>query len=230
MNLIFLLLFSLGVLSNASPNILARAFSALSVSNPLPSTAASPVAPQGVTTFYTVYPTNTNNATETAETEAYLWTLFNPDDVLANNNAEGTLSWRVTVNDDAIINQLKTHPGVREVEPELTPPQQVQEEPSEVRRSALEPRAPRLYFASASDPKNKTETAATRQFLDKTIVGKDKFINEIMRGGMVFAWGGLPLDSSGFKKVKGYKGIQGIEEQPEWSHSLVLPGAEKEPN
>jgi hypothetical protein len=198
--------------------------------DPLPSTAASSVAPQGLATFYAVYPTNTKNATEIAETEAYLKTLFDPDDVLANNNAEGTVSWRVTVNDNAIIDHLKTHPGVREVEPEPTPPYQVQEEPSKARRSELETGAPRLYYASARDPKNKKETTETKQFLAKTILGKDKFISEVMMEGMVYAWGALPLDSSGFKKVQGYKGIRGIEEQPEMLPNLVLPGAEKEPN
>jgi hypothetical protein len=214
MNLIFLLLFTLGVLSDASPNIMARALSTLSDLNPLRSTAA----PREVTAFYTVYPTDPKNATETVETEAYLKTLFNPDDVLANSNAEGTISWRVTVDNDAIINQLKTHPGVCEVEP------------SKARRSTLEPKAILTYFATASDPANKTETTETKKFLDNIVVGDDPYVIALpWFDGTVQAWGDLTLDGPGLEAVKNHKGIKEVQVALELEYNLVLPEVEVGP-
>lgn len=230
MQLIFLLLFSQIVLSNPLPNILARILPSTSDTNPLEGVSSSSVAPHELTEFYTVYPLDPDNQTEVAATEAFLRTLPDGEDVLANKNSNRTLSWRITVKDEkTITNELKSHDGIRKFEEDMTPPHPAHDQPLEAR--AIPSKLPVTYSVILKDPDNDAETDATRDYLKSIVTDKDFPIIEFHQSdGKVFSFAMLTLDEADLDTVRNRPGIMMLDKDPaeDELEDYFIEGPEKE--
>ncbi|KAF2176957.1 hypothetical protein K469DRAFT_697599 [Zopfia rhizophila CBS 207.26] len=157
-------------------------------------------------TFYTVYPTDPSNADQVANTEKFLQNLYGKEDVIENRNADGLVSWRITLKDGDTTDQLEAHQGLRVVEPEDRPKGVI----AKAKRSELARRDDPIYIALASDPDNDEQTKATREFLNSKVTDPNKFIIELHKPGTnkILAWGQLSLNDAAKAEVEGHEGIK----------------------
>jgi hypothetical protein len=139
------------------------------------------------------------NAAQIAETEAFLKSLYGGEDVLQNRNAEGLVSWRITLKDGDTTDQLEAHPGLQTIEPESRP-------------SGAVPKAKRddfkFYVVLAADPNNDEETKKTTEFLSSKVVDKTQ-LGVFDLDDHILGWGGLTFNEAQKAEVDNYPGIQG---------------------
>jgi hypothetical protein len=110
-----------------------------------------------------------------------LKSLYGGDDILQNRNAEGLVSWRITLKDGDTTDQLKAHPGLRTIELEGRPSGAI----LKAKRSDI-----LFYIALAADSNNDEETKKTRKFLYSKVADKDWFaefdLDDLSWGGVVW--------------------------------------------
>ncbi|ORX91632.1 peptidase S8/S53 domain-containing protein [Clohesyomyces aquaticus] len=175
-------------------------FSDIWTRDPTSSADLDPLLPRDA--FYTVYPSDPSNVTQVTETDAFLKLLYGDEDVLQNRNAEGLVSWRLTLKDGDTTEQLEAYHGVYLVETEGRPKAPI----ANAKRSRPTDYDGPFYGARAANPYNSEETNKTRKFLDsKVVVGTH--IAEVTLDGRILGWGHLALKDAEKAEVENYPGI-----------------------
>jgi hypothetical protein len=125
--------------------------------------------------------------------------LYGSEDVLQNRNADGLVSWRITLKDGDTTDQLKSHPGLRTIEPEGRPSGAT----SKAKRDDI-----KYYITLSKDPNNDEETKTTHDFLYSKVADQGPFV-EFDLDEHVHGWGGLAFTEAQKIEVDNYPGIQG---------------------
>ncbi|KAF2873587.1 peptidase S8/S53 domain-containing protein [Massariosphaeria phaeospora] len=168
--------------------------------------------------FYTVYPSDPENAAELSETVTFLRSIADKD-VLDNRNAATLISWRVSLTDEASTEKLKGHKGIRMFEPEDSP----------LGLRSIERREdeePTTWLVWATDPNNIEQVNETRSWLDSKVKDPERTSEwltlrdpkEWDKQRLVEAWGSLTLDEKGVEEAKKHPGIKSVIENMKFVH------------
>jgi hypothetical protein len=177
----------------------------------------------GLSNDYIVYPENSNNKDETEATEAFLRSFPDCEDVLADARSADIVSWRISTQDEGVVSHIGANSGVRFIQPEAPPARLI---PAPAARARCDELTHQLYFASAINPTNRTQTDETRAFLEYIAADKNVWISNMHTGRKarnIWGWGNIPLDDAGLEKMKGYAGIKkvGKDRPAEYNRSLL---------
>ncbi|KAF2005135.1 subtilisin-like protein [Amniculicola lignicola CBS 123094] len=179
-------------------------------------------ASSSATQFYTVYPTNPNNAIEVAETQKFLDSI--DDDVLENRNSEGLISWRVSLEDEASLERLKEHSGIRIVELEGSP---LGQRSTETRRDEEKDEYQLFWILWAKDPDDTDVNKKIGDWLKTRTIDKGKtLLNSSSENGGVEFWA-ADLDEGDIEEAKKQPGVEFVYKDVLTEEDRYMPDHEE---
>ena len=140
----------------------------------------------------TVYPRDPNDAKHDTLTECSLTSSYGKDNVKANCNEKGHVSWTVHVTEGYKLDPILGHFGIRLADKDM--PKRIG------------------FIVMVEDPKNEAQTNDIRQFLESK--SSQKISSFGGRRG-IRGWGGVELDAAEKVEVRAYKGVKAVFYAPE---------------